>query len=61
MALRVEVFPDGLAHNFTVQRSPGLGLVEKAVEALKQGRFSPGRKDGLPVPVAATIEVSFRL
>jgi periplasmic protein TonB len=44
-----------------VQRSLGLGLDEKAIEAVKQWKFKPGYKDGQPVKVAATIEVNFRL
>lgn len=59
--LAVEVWEDGLAHNIRVLRSLGLGLDEKAVEAVKQWKFSPGRKDGKPVKVAAQIQVSFRL
>ncbi len=59
--LAVEVWEDGLAHNIRVLRSLGLGLDEKAVEAVKQWKFSPGKKDGKPVRVAAQIQVSFRL
>jgi TonB family protein len=59
--LYIEVQPDGRATNIRVQRSLGLGLDEKAVEAVQQWRFTPGTKDGVPVPVAATIEVNFRL
>ena len=59
--LAVEVWEDGMAHNIRILRSLGLGLDEKAVEAVKQWRFSPGKKDGRPVKVAAQIQVSFRL
>ena len=59
--LAVEIAPDGLAHNLRVVRSLGLGLDEKAVEAVSQWQFKPGTKDGQPVTVAATIEVNFRL
>jgi TonB family protein len=59
--LYVEVDPSGRAVNVRVQRSLGLGLDEKAIEAVKKWRFRPGTKDGKPVTVAATIEVNFRL
>ena len=59
--LYIEVSPDGRATNIRVQRSLGLGLDEKAVEAVKQWKFKPGYKNGQPVTVAATIEVNFRL
>jgi TonB family protein len=44
-----------------VIRSLGLGLDEKALEAVRQWKFRPGYKDGKPVTVEATIEVNFRL
>jgi len=59
--LYVEVAPDGLAHNIQVVQAIGMGLDEEAVSAVSQWRFEPGTKDGIPVPVAATIEVNFRL
>ena len=59
--LYIEVDPSGRATNIRVQRSLGLGLDEKAIEAVKQWKFKPGYKDGRPVTVAATIEVNFRL
>ncbi|MDE0102688.1 MAG: TonB family protein [Bryobacterales bacterium] len=58
--LAVEVWEDGIAHNIRVVRSLGLGLDEKAVEAVRKWRFLPGKKDGKPVRVAAQIQVSFR-
>lgn len=61
VVLAVVVTPDGRANNIRVQRSLGLGLDEKAVEAVRKWRFRPGMKDGQPVAVAATIEVNFRL
>lgn len=57
----VEIGPDGLAHNPSVMQSLGLGLDEKAIEAINQWQFKPGTKDGVAVTVAATIEVNFKL
>ena len=57
----VEIGPDGLAHNSSVMQGLGLGLDEKAIEAIGQWQFKPGTKDGVAVTVAATIEVNFKL
>ena len=59
--LYVEVEPSGRAANMRVEHSLGLGLDEKAMEAVKKWRFRPGYKDGKPVTVVALVEVSFRL
>jgi TonB family protein len=59
--LYIEVNPQGRAQNIQVRRSLGLGLDEKAIEAVRKWVFLPGKKDGQPVTVAATIEVNFRL
>jgi TonB family protein len=59
--LYVEVGPDGMAHNMRVQRSLGLELDEKAMEAVSKWQFQPGMKDGQPVTVQAIVEVNFRL
>ncbi|MDR3700552.1 MAG: energy transducer TonB [Candidatus Sulfopaludibacter sp.] len=61
VTLYVEVDPAGRASHIRVMHGLGLGLDEKAIEAVRKWRFSPGRKDGRPVTVAATIEVNFRL
>jgi TonB family protein len=51
----------GSARNLRVTRSLGLGLDEKAVEAISRWKFRPGMRQGVPVAVAATIEVNFHL
>lgn len=61
VVLYVEVGPDGRARNIRIVRSLGLGLDERAIEAVTKWRFRPGYKNGTPVTVAATIEVNFRL
>jgi TonB family protein len=61
VVLYVEVDAAGKARNLRVVKSLGLGLDEKAIEAVNKWKFRPGYKDGKPVTVAATIEVNFRL
>lgn len=55
------VDPNGKAQNIKVVRSLGLGLDEKAMEAVAKWKFKPGMKNGQAVAVQATIEVNFRL
>lgn len=55
------VSAEGLASNLNVVKSLDKGLDEKAIEAVRKWKFEPGRKDGKPVPVIATIEMNFRL
>ena len=59
--LQAVIKTNGAPVDFTVKTSLGLGLDEEAVWAVKQWRFSPGSKDGVPVPVIVTIDVNFRL
>jgi TonB family protein len=59
--LYIQVDPTGKAINMRVLHSLGLGLDEKAMEAVKKWKFKPGTKDGKPVTVEAQIEVNFRL
>ncbi len=61
VVLSVIVDAAGRPRNVSVVRSLGLGLDQKAIEAVSQWRFKPGLRDGKPVPVIATIEVNFRL
>lgn len=59
--LAIEVDTDGRTRNLRVIEPLGLGLDEKAIEAVSQWRFRPGSRDGKPVITIATVEVSFRL
>jgi TonB family protein len=61
VVLSVIVGPDGRPHDIRVARSLGMGLDEKAIEAVNKWRFVPSMKDGRPVPVEVNIEVHFRL
>jgi TonB family protein len=51
----------GNPQNVHVIRSLGMGLDEKAIQAVRGYRFKPGTKDGKPVPVQVTVEVDFHL
>jgi protein TonB len=55
------VGPDGHPRDIRVARTLGLGLDEKAIEAVKQWKFEPAMKDGKPVAVQINVEVDFRL
>ena len=61
VVLAIQVGEDGRAHNIRVIRSLGLGLDEKAIQAVQEWKFVPGKKDGIPVKVPANVEVNFRL
>jgi protein TonB len=59
--LYVIVGADGRPRDLRVARSLGLGLDEKAIDAVKTWKFEPAMKDGKPVAVAISVEVEFRL
>jgi TonB family protein len=59
--LYADIDESGGVANLKVTRSLGLGLDEKAMEAVRQWRFRPATKDGKPLTVGITLEVSFRL
>ena len=61
VVLYMEVGPSGRASYIRVVRGLGLGLDEKAIEAVSRWQFRPGMKDGQPVTVTVTIQVNFRL
>ena len=55
------VGPDGKPRDVKVARALGMGLDEKAIEAVRNWRFEPAMKDGKPVAVQINVEVNFRL
>jgi len=62
VVLQVTITTDGKAINISVVKSPGLGLEEKAVEAVKGWKFKPAvGPSGKPVATIVPIEVTFRL
>ena len=55
------VGPDGKPRDIKVSRNLGMGLDEKAIQAVKTWKFEPAMKDGKPVAVEISVEVEFRL
>jgi len=61
VVLWLVVDASGRPQQIRVQRALGMGLDEKAIEAVKLWKFDPARKDGQAVPVMINLEVNFRL
>jgi TonB family protein len=61
VVLAVVIDSSGQVTNVKVIKSLGLGLDEKAMEAVRRWRFRPGTKDGQPMVVQTQVEVDFRL
>jgi TonB family protein len=59
--LSVDIDESGRVTAAYVIRALGLGLDEKAVQAVRQWQFKPATKDGKPVAVRAEVEMIFRL
>ena len=59
--LMLVVGPDGRPYNIHVRQSLGMGLDEKAIEAVKNWRFRPAKLNGQPVAAQIAVEVNFRL
>jgi periplasmic protein TonB len=59
--LSVIIDETGHPRDIKVAQSLGLGLDQKAIEAVEKWLFKPGLKDGKPVAVFATIQVTFHL
>ena len=59
--LSIVVDKDGSVREPRVAKSVDDGLDQMAIQAVKQWTFKPGEKEGVPVPVIATVQVNFRL
>ena len=59
--LSLVVDATGHVRDIRVARSVGMGLDEKAIEAVQKWKFAPGMKDGHQVAVQVSVEVNFRL
>ncbi len=59
--LSIVVDAEGNPTEIKLTKGLGKGLDEKAVECLQKWRFQPGMRNGEPVPVKATVAISFRL
>jgi len=59
--LSIVIDTDGRARDIHVVRSLGMGLDEKAIEAVTRWKFKPALKNGHPIAVRATVQMNFTL
>ena len=60
-SLEIVVRRDGSVGDLTIVKGLGGGLNERAVQAVRQWRFSPARRRGAPVDVIVEVAVEFKL
>jgi TonB family protein len=61
VTLWIVVDAQGIVRSVKVAKSLGMGLDEEAIKAVATWKFKPAIRQGIPVPVRAAVEVSFRL
>jgi len=61
VVLLIEIGTDGRPHNPKVIEPAGLGLDQKAIEAVEQWRFRPAQRAGKAILTTARVEVHFHL
>jgi protein TonB len=61
VVLLLVVGQDGHTYNIRVGQTLGMGLDEKAIEAVSRWRFKPATLNGQPVATQIAVEVDFRL
>ena len=54
-----EIGEDGSLRDVSVKQGLGLGLDEKATEAVRKWKFAPGTFDGRPIAMQITVEVEY--
>jgi protein TonB len=55
------VDPQGVPRNVRILRGAGMGLDEKALDAVRQYKFKPAMEDGKGVAVEMNVEVQFQI
>ncbi|HEX5069719.1 MAG TPA: energy transducer TonB [Vicinamibacterales bacterium] len=61
VVLEIVVRHDGSVGDVRVRRSLGAGLEQKAIEAVRQWKFSPARRHGSAVDVVVDVSVEFKM
>lgn len=61
VVLHLIVDEQGKPQNIRIVHMIGLGLDDRAVEAVRKWRFQPAKRNGKPVAVAINVEVNFNL
>ena len=61
VGLLVDVSETGKVTGASVIRALGMGLDEKAIEAVKQWKFRPATQDGNPIAMQVRVDMVFRL
>jgi TonB family protein len=61
VTLTVTVSTKGEAIKVVLDKNPGFGLGEKAIEDVSEWKFRPAMQNGKPVTVAVPVEVTFNL
>jgi TonB family protein len=61
VVLEIVVRRDGTVGDVRVLQGLGAGLDQRAIEAVRQWRFSPAQRQGVPVDVIVEVAVEFKL
>ena len=61
VVLWIIVDAQGRVQSVRITKPLGMGLDEEAVKTVSTWKFKPGLRQGVPVPVQVSVEVSFRL